>query len=377
MRLIYLDYNASTPLAPAVQEAMLPFFAEQYGHPASSHVLGRASHEALEDARGRVGTLLGVPPEEILFTSGGTESNNLALKGLAFRRPERHRGHIIITTLEHPSVVEPARWLERWGCRVSVVGCDRRGVVDPDDVAQAFQPDTFLVSMMHANNEIGTLQPLRAVGELCRARGALLHSDAVQSVGKVSTMVHELGVDLLSLAGHKMYAPKGVGALYVRRGVTLEPLLHGTANERGLRAGVENVAQIVGLGKAAELAAKHTASAAQHLSGHRDTLLARLHEAVPELSVNGEGATRLPNTLSVNFPRVEASRLLRRIPDLCASTGSASHCGEHSLSPTQVAIGLAPEVAQGTVRLSLGWQTNESDIERAASLLSEAWEALR
>jgi cysteine desulfurase len=377
MRLIYLDYNATTPLAPAVQEAMLPFLAEHYGNPSSGHVLGRASNEAVEDARGRVGTLLGVPPEEIVFTSSGTESNNLALKGLAFRRPERHRGHLIITALEHPAIVEPARWLERWGCRLSIVGCDRRGVVDPDDVAKAFQPDTFLVSMMHANNEIGTLQPLRAVAELCRARGALLHTDAAQSVGKVSTMVHELGVDLLSIAGHKLYAPKGVGALYVRRGVVLEPLLHGAGHERGLRAGTENVSQIVGLGKAAELAAKHTAGAAQHLSGHRDTLLARLREAVPELSVNGEGATRLPNTLSVNFPGVEASRLLRRIPDLCASTGSACHSGEHSLSPTQAAIGLAPEVARGTVRLSLGWQTNESDVERAASLLAESWEALR
>ncbi len=377
MRLIYLDYNATTPLAPAVQEAMLPFLAEHYGHPASGHVLGRASHEAIEDARSRVGTLLGVPPEEIVFTSGGTESNNLALKGLAFGRPERRRGHVIISVLEHAAVAEPVRWLAQWGCRVTVVGCDARGVVDPDDVAAVFEPDTFLVSLLHANHEIGTIQPVRAVAELCQQRGALFHTDAAQSAGKISTMVHELGVDLLSIAGHKMYAPKGVGALYVRRGVKLVPLLHGAADERGLRAGTENVSQIVGLGKAAELAAKHTASAAEHLSGHRNTLLARLREAVPELSVNGEGAARLPNTLSVNFPRVDASRLLRRIPDLCASTGAASDSGDHGLSPTQAAIGLTPEVARGTVRLSLGWQTNESDVERAASLLAEAWEALR
>jgi cysteine desulfurase len=377
MRLIYLDYNATTPLAPAVQEAMLPFLAEHYGDPASAHVLGRAAHEAMEDARGRVGTLLGVSSDEILFTAGGTESNNLALKGLAFRRPERHRGHIIISALEHPAIVEPVRWLERWGCRLSVVGCDHRGVVDPADVAQAFQPDTFLVSVLHANHEIGTLQPLRAIAELCRERGAYFHTDAAQSVGKVSTMVQELGVDLLSLAGHKLYGPKGVGALYVRRGLTLEPLLHGAMHERGVRAGTQGVAQIVGLGKAAELAAKHTASAAEHLSGHRDTLLKRLREAVPDLVVNGEGATRLPNTLSVNFPRVDASRLLRRIPDLCASTGTSGGDGEHGLSPTQAAIGLTPDTARGTVRLSLGWQTNESDVERAASLLAEAWEALR
>lgn len=378
MRTIYLDYNATTPVAPSVQEAMLPFLAEHYGNPSSRHALGRACHEAVEDARGQVATLLGADREEIVFTSGGTESNNLALKGVMLLDAPSAGGHLVISALEHPAVVEPARFLERLGYEVTVVDCDRQGVVDPDAVEAALRPDTRLVSIMHANNEIGTLQPLAEICEVCRRNEVLVHTDAAQSVGKVRTMVDELGVDLLSIAGHKLYAPKGVGALYVRRGVALEPVLHGAGHESGLRAGTENVPYIVALGRAALLAFKSLDASAERLAMLRDRLFTRLAEGIGRgLTVNGHPEKRLPNTLSVNFPRVPGYELLSRIPELCASTGAACHAGEAGMSATLAAIGLSPERASGTVRLSVGWYTSEEEIERAASLLISAWEDLR
>jgi cysteine desulfurase len=389
MRSIYLDYNATTPIAPAVQEAMLPFLAELHGNPSSSHALGRACHEAVEDARARVAQLLGATRDEIVFTSGGSESNNLALKGAAFARAfaacppaasagVQLSGHLIISGCEHPAVVQPAAFLERMGLKLTVVGVNRDGLVDPAEVEAALQPDTLLVSVMHANNEIGVVQPIREIAELCRGRGVLVHTDAAQSVGKISARVDDLGVDLLTVAGHKIYAPKGVGALYVRRDVQLEPLLHGAGHESGMRAGTENVASLVGLGRAASLAEKHLLEAGDRMTMLRDRLLEKLREAVgPELSVNGERAPRLPNTLSVNFPGVAAVEVLRRIPELCASTGAACHSGATHLSATLAAIGLDPEVARGSVRLSVGWYTDEDEIDRAAGLLIAAWEDLR
>lgn len=377
MRAIYLDYNATTPIAPAVQEAVLPFLAEHFGNPSSSHALGRAAHEALEDARWRVAELLGADRDEIIFTSGGTESNNLAIKGAAFRNAPAGSGHVIISAIEHPAVFEPARWLESLGYGLTIVGCDQSGVVDIGAIEAAIRPDTVLVSVMHANNEIGTVQPIKQIAQLCRGKGVLLHTDAAQTIGKISTRVSDLGVDMLSLAGHKMYAPKGVGVLYVRRGVSLEPLLHGAGHEGGRRAGTENMPEIVALGKAAEIALEHLDEATGQLASLRDRLQERLlGEGGEGFSVNGQDAPRLPNTLSVNFPETSAGAMLQRIPELCASAGAACHAGSDSLSPTLAAIGLSPRVARGTVRLSVGWYTTEEEVDRAASLLLSAWESL-
>ncbi len=375
MRSIYLDYNATTPIAPAVQEAMLPFLAEHFGNPSSDHALGRACHEAVEDARLRVAQLLGADRDEIVFTSGGTESNNLAIKGVALRHAPAASGHLVISAIEHPAVFEPARYLESLGYSLTIVACNAHGVVDPAAIEAALRPDTVLVSVLHANNEIGSVQPIRQIGRVCHDHQVLLHTDAAQTVGKLRTRVKELEVDLLSVAGHKMYAPKGVGALYVRRGIPLEPVLHGAGHEGGLRAGTENVPYLVGLGHAATLAEGALTTSRDQLATLRDRLAQRLRNGIGEkLTINAAGAERLPNTLSVNFPGLSGSALLRRIPELCASTGSACHSGSDNLSPTLAAIGLSPQTAQGTVRLSVGWYTTEEEVDRAADLLLAAWE---
>ncbi len=378
MRLIYADYNATTPISPSVQEAMMPFLTEHFGNPSSGHALGRACHEAIEDARSQVALLLGAESDEIVFTSGGTESNNLALKGVMLRDAPNADGHLIISSIEHPAIVQPAKFLERLGYDVTVVGCDRQGVVSPQAVEAALRPNTRLVSIMHANNEIGTIQPIRRIAEICHAHDVIVHTDAAQSCGKIRTMIDELDVDLLTIAGHKLYAPKGVGVLFVRSGIALEPVNHGAGHESGLRAGTENVPYIVGLGRACLLAAQNLDENADRMAALRDRFYHRLASAIGNrLSVNGQGAERLPNTLSVNFPDVNGHELLRRAPELCASTGAACHSGATNVSSTLAAIGLSPLKASGTVRLSVGWYTTDDDVERAASLLIAAWEALR
>ncbi|HUG70498.1 MAG TPA: cysteine desulfurase family protein [Pirellulaceae bacterium] len=377
MRQIYLDYNATTPIAPSVQEAMLPFLAEHYGNPSSSHSLGRACHEAIEDSRERVASLLGADRDEIVFTGGGTESNNLALKGIMMARAPVFDGHLVISALEHPAIAEPARYLEKLGCRVSVVSCTRHGTVEPEAVAAVLKPNTKLVSIMHANNEIGTIQPLKAISEVCRSRNILFHTDAAQSVGKIRTYVEELGVDMLTIAGHKLYAPKGVGALYVRQGVALEPYTHGAAHEGGLRPGTENTAFIVALGHACFLAGKAVEDVSDRMADLRDRLAKTLQAAIGgDLTIHGAQAPRLPNTLSVNFPDVAGGELLARTPEISASTGSACHASVTKLSATLAAIRLTPDQARGTVRLSVGWYTSEEDVDRAAELLIGAWESL-
>lgn len=378
MRRIYLDYNATTPIAPSVREAMLPFLAEFYGNPSSSHALGRECSEAVADAREQVAALMGAEAEEIVFTSCGTESNNLALKGLLMRHKPNEGGHLVISAIEHPAISEPARFLQWWGYDVTVVGCDSQGRVSPDDVAAAIGPKTVLVSIMHANNETGVIQPIREIGKLCRQREVLLHTDAAQSLGKIRVNVDELNVDLLTVAGHKIYAPKGIGALYVRRGVPLTPVQHGAGHEDGLRAGTENVPYIVALGKAATLAARAVDETAPRLEALRDRLWKQLREGIgPGLTFNGEGAPRLPNTLSVNFPNTDGNELLGRVPEICASTGAACHSGATHVSATLAAMGVPLEVARGAVRLSLGWTTSEDEIQRAADLLIHAWQSLR
>ncbi|MCH8046905.1 MAG: cysteine desulfurase [Planctomycetes bacterium] len=378
MKTIYLDYNATTPIAPDVQTAMLPFLAEHYGNPSSGHALGRACHEATLDARAKLAALLGAERDEIIFTGCGTESNNLVLKGLAFRQAPLGSGHFVISSIEHPAVTEPARFLERLGFGLTIVDCDARGRIDPDDVAAAIQDDTLLVSIMLANNEIGTIQPIAEISKICRQRGVLLHTDAAQAVGKIPTRVDDLGVDFLSIAGHKLYAPKGIGALYVRRGTALEPLLHGAGHEGGLRAGTENVPYMVALGKAAELAGQHLSESVERLAMLRDRLQQALVDACgPKCTVNGAGAERLPNTLSINIPNVDASELLARIPELCASTSAACHTGQAQRSATQQAIALPEDVARGTIRLSVGWFTDEEEVDRAANLLIGARQQLR
>ena len=378
MRTVYLDYNATTPVAPPVQESMLPFLAEHFGCPSASHALGRAAHEAVEDSRIRVARLLGANRNEIVFTSGGTESNNMALWGVAMARAPGATGHLVISAVEHASVFAPAQFLESLGYGLTVVGCDRHGVVDSRGVAAAIRSDTVLVSVTHANDEIGVIEPVSEIAEVCHSRGVLLHVDAVQSAGKIVIDVDKMGADLVSLSGHKMYAPKGVGALFVRRGLALEPLMHGAGHEGGLRSGTQNVANIVALGQACSLIEKNMGEAGDRMSSLRDRLAGRLAEAVgPGLTFNAAEALQLPNTLSVNFPDANAQRLLARVPELCASSGCVGQDGGENMSPTLGAIGLSPDVAQGTVRLSLGWYTTEEEIDRAANLLLTAWDGVR
>lgn len=378
MRPIYLDYNATTPIAPEVLAAMQPYLAEHFGNPSSGHRLGRHCQQAVEAARGQVAELLGAQHDEIVFTSGGTESNNLALKGLALAPPLERQRHLVISAIEHPAIIEPARYLERCGVEVSVVGVDSQGRVDPDEVAAALRDHTLLVSIMHANNEVGTLQPIAEIARRCRERGVLMHTDAAQSVGKVPVRVDELGVDMLTMAGHKLYAPKGVGVLYVRRGVKLEPLLHGAAHESGRRAGTENVPYLVALGVAARLASESLPAITEQMRQLRDRLWERLRAEIGgQLTMNAAEAPRLPNTLSVNFPGVSGNELLAAAPQVCASTGAACHSGATQRSATQAAMGIEPGVARGTLRLSVGRFTTIEQVDEAAAALVAAWRKCR
>lgn len=377
MRQIYLDYNATTPVAPSVVEAMTPFLSEHFGNPSSNHARGRAAAEAIEDARMRVAALLGANQDEIVFTGGGTESNNLAIKGAMLAGGNDRGGHIVISGFEHSSVSQPTRFLERLGFDVSIAEPDRHGIVQPSAVERVLSRETRLVSVMHANNEIGTIQPLRQIAEVCRANDVLLHTDAAQSVGKIRAMIDELNVDMLTIAGHKFYAPKGVGALFVREELELEPVIHGAGQEFGLRAGTENTAAIVGLGKACSVAFKGMEEAADRMSSLRDKLASLICAAIPHSLVNGLQAPRLPNTLSISLPRISGNDLLNRIPELAASTGSACHSGAEDVSPTLHAIGMTAEQARGTLRLSVGWYTSGEEIDRAATLIIGAWEAMQ
>jgi cysteine desulfurase len=372
--IIYLDYNATTPLLPEVVDAMLPFLRDHFGNPSSSHALGRAAREAVGMARAQVAALIASDPEEIVFTSGGTESNNLAIRGVAEARSDRR--HIVTSVIEHPAVAGPCAWLERQGWRVTRASVDAKGRVAVDQVVAALGPETALVTIMHANNETGVLQPVRVVAEASRQAGAIVHTDAAQSVGKVPVDVGALGVDLLSIAGHKVYASKGVGALYVRRGTPLRPFVLGAGHEGGLRPGTENVASIVGLGVACERARLDLAAESARVRALRDRLWHELCDGVPGLALNGLSSERLPNTLSVRFPGVSGSALLEAAPSVAASTGSACHAGHEEAPAVVVAMSIPAREALGTIRLTLGRGTTEADVRRAAQRLTEAWRSL-
>ncbi len=367
---IYLDYNASTPIASEVRIAMLPYLSEHYGNPSSQHWAGLPARVAVERARNQVANLLGSSPDEIVFTSGGTEANNAALKG-AFFAPGRRGRHIITTHIEHPAILAPCRFLERLGAVVTCVGSDSTGLVDPEEIRRAIMPETFLVSVMHANNEVGTIQPIAEIGRITREYGILFHTDAAQSVGKVATRVDDLGVDVLSIAGHKLYAPKGVGALYIRKGVELEPFMHGAGHEHGRRAGTENVLLNVGLGAACELARDR--AWVPHMQTLRDRFWNALRAAFgDQVRLNGHPTSRLPNTVNVSFVGKVGADILARMPEVAASTGSACHAGTVELSPVLRAMGITPDVGMGAMRFSLGRMTTWAELDTTVELLRSA-----
>lgn len=367
MHRIYLDFNASTPLVPEVVEAMGPFLSGSYGNPSSDHWAGRPARDAVESARVEVARLLGALPEEIIFTSGGSEANNHAIKGIFFQC-KRRAPHIVTLTIEHPAVLNPCSFLERLGARVTRLRVDGQGRVDPDDVRRAITPDTILISIMHANNEVGTIEPISEVGRIAREHGVPFHTDAAQSVGKIPVDAGALGCDLLSVAGHKLYAPKGVGALYVRAGLQLEPLVHGAGHEAGRRAGTENVVLDVALGAACRLARLHPCE--EQLRSMSVFFWRRLQETFGERVVfNGHPVERLPNTLNVSFPGEIGQEILSRMPAMAASTGSACHTGSHTMSPVLSAMGINPRIGLGAIRFSLGRTTTEEELEEAVNLL--------
>ena len=381
---IYLDYNATTPVDPAVADAVNHALRELWGNPSSSHAYGKAAHDAVETARAQVAALVSAQPDEIVFTGGGSEAINQAIKGTCLRRPRGFlarllggrspdAAHIITTAVEHPATLQPVEFLRRLGAEVTILPVDKFGMVDPDDVKRTLTPRTKLVTVMHSNNEVGTLMPIQEIGALCHTRGVLFHCDCAQSAGKVPVDVTDLDVDLVSVAGHKLYAPKGVGVLYVRRGLPLEPLIHGAGHESGRRAGTENVPYIVGLGKAAEIARESLPPATERLKRLRDRLHQKLRDSLGEkLVLNGHPEKRLPNTLNVSFLGHIGSELLAKVPEIAASTGSACHEGKIARSPVLCAMNAPLEVNHGAVRLTVGRYTTEAEIDRATEMLIAA-----
>jgi cysteine desulfurase len=371
---IYLDHNATTPVDADVLEAMLPYLREEFGNPSSAHALGRRARDAIERARAEVAALIGAAADEIVFTGGGTEASNMAIRGTVRRHD---RGGIVTSQIEHPATAECCDLLERQGHRVRRIPPRPDGRVDPRAVIDAIDEHTGLVTLIHAQNEIGTLQPIADIAPHARAGGALVHADAAQSLGKVAVEVGALGVDLLSIAGHKLYAPKGVGALFVRRGVMLDPVMVGASQEKGRRPGTENVAFIVGLGVACRIAAARLQEDRRRLADLCAELGARLTDAMPHLVVVGHPDERLPNTLNVLFPGVSGRALLDACPRVLASTGSACHADREEPSAILTALGFDRDIALGAVRLSLGRATTQADIEAAATSLADAWRSLQ
>ncbi|MBL8823156.1 MAG: cysteine desulfurase [Planctomycetia bacterium] len=377
-RPIYLDYNATTPIDPAVKSAMLPWLQNHFGNPSSVHVYGKVVHQAVELARQQLANLIGSDPSEIVFTGSGTEASNLAIKGSIWPRllelsPRRSSQlQVIHSAIEHPATIKPCQWLAKFGCHIEVIPVDQFGILNLDKLRSALQRLTLLVSIMHSNNEVGTLQHVREIACMAHQAGALIHVDAAQSLGKVSINVREFDIDLMTIAGHKLYAPKGVGALFVRKGIQLESVIHGAGQEAGRRAGTENVPYIVGLGQAAEIARQSLPSATQHLQQLRDRLWNGLKERLEDIvQLNGHANERLPNTLNISVKGWFGSELLTACPSIAASTGSACHEGQVSISPVLAAMGIDSERAQGAVRLSVGRFTTEAEIDQAVDAISQ------
>ncbi len=373
MGLIYLDYNATTPVEKEVADAMIPYLCEYFGNPSSSHPYGVAAKRAIDSARAQVAELLGCRSDTIIFTSGGTESNNAAIKGVALAGCERGN-HIITSAIEHPAVIEVCRWLENQGFRLTVLPVDSNGLVNPDDLEKAIDSDTLLVTVMHANNEVGTIQPIAELAAIAHQHGALMHTDAAQSLGKIPVNMDELRVDLLTIAGHKLYAPKGIGALYVREGIRLEKLLHGANHESGRRPGTENVSAIVGLGYACKIAQRYLTGNMAHMQTMRDRLHEGLRRELGEgvIRLNGHPELRLPNTLSLGFRRVNASMLLSEIEnEVAASAGAACHSDGVSVSAVLRAMQVPTEWAMGAIRFSVGRETTAREIDQAIKTVAE------
>ena len=381
MRTIYLDYCSSTPVAGSVRDAMLPYLTEHYADPHSPHWMGRVAQEAIEDARGALASLLNCHPTEIVFTSGGTESINLGLLGAANEieliEDCPAMPHMIISAIEHPVVSRCAELLMNRGWRVTRVGCDRHGVLNCDQLESALTDDTRLVSVMLVNHEVGTIQPIREIADLCAGRDLVFHTDACQAVGKLECDVEQLQVDMLSLSGHKIHGPKGTGALYIRSGVPIQPIFMGDYQESGLRPGMENVPNIVGLGQAARLAIQHTDDILDRLAFLRDRFLAKCESLLNQsLIVHGHCAKRMPGILSLAFAGRRASEILKRCPELCL--GPVGHDGLSDscvgMAVTLAAMGVQPPDAASTLRISFGWTTTEEEVDRAAELLAHAYE---
>jgi cysteine desulfurase len=367
----YLDYNATTPVDPRVKEAMLPYLVKHFGNPSTGYVYGQKSKLAVERAREQVAALIGANPEEIVFTSGGSESDNQAIIGTALAHIAKGK-HIVTSSIEHPAVLNTCRYLaERLGYRITYAPVDEFGLVDPADIRRAITERTSLITVMQANNEVGTIEPIEEIGEIAREKGILFHTDAAQSCGKIEVDVNQLRVDLLTLAGHKLYAPKGIGVLYIRNGTLIDSLIHGAGQEKGRRAGTENVPYIVGLGKACEIARQELPVYSTKVKALRDRLQDRIVKGLgsEKVHVNGHLERRLPNTLNISLYGVVSEDLLSRVPEIAASTGAACHAGSTEPSNVLLAMGLSREWALGALRLSLGrWNTLE-EVDRASDLI--------
>jgi len=378
MKKIYMDYAATTPTHPEVIKEMLPFFNEVYGNPSSIYQIAQRAKGAVEEAREKVARLINAEAEEIIFTSGGTEADNMAIKGIVFAN--KKRGNQIITSkIEHHAVLNTCKWLEKQGFKVTYISVDKYGMIDLDELKKSLTDKTILISIMHANNEVGTIESISEIARIAKERGIYFHTDAVQTVGKIPINVKELGIGLLSLSGHKLYGPKGVGALYIRKGIKVSPLIHGGHHEKNKRAGTENVPGIVGLGKACEIAVKEMATEGKRLKALRDRLYKGLSERIDEIILNGHPVNRLPGNLNICVQYVEGESMLLNLDleGICASSGSA--CTSGSLEPSHVllAMGIPPEIAHGSLRFSLGRDTTKEDIDRVIEVLPPIVEKLR
>lgn len=375
---IYLDYAATTPVDPRVLKAMLPYFTEKFGNSSSLHSFGQEAKEDLEKSRETIANSLGAKPEEIIFTSSATESNNLALKGVAFANKNRGK-HIIISSIEHDCVFNSAKWLQKEGFDVQIITVDKYGFVSTEEIKKTIRNDTILISIIHANNEIGTIQPIEEIGRICRERGVFFHTDAAQSFGKMPFNVNKMQIDLLTASSHKIYGPKGAAILYVREGVRIEPILHGGGHEFGLRASTINVPAIVGFAKAAEICQKEMKKEGQRLIKLRDKLINNIFKKIPLSSLNGHPKSRLPNNINLRFAFVEGESIVMQLDSygVAASTGSACSSAKLEPSRTLLAIGLKPQEAHGSLRLSLGRWTTEKDINYVIKILPKIIEELR